>query len=63
LSLNLNRYSVVIVVVALALVPVVVKLDALGVAHLTDQLEGLTLPDVVITDVELGQCPIVGEGI
>jgi hypothetical protein len=49
LSLNLNRYSVVIVVVALALV--VGKLDTIGVAHLTDQLEGFTMPVVVITDV------------
>jgi hypothetical protein len=36
---------------------VVVKLDALGVAILNDLLEGLTLLDTVVADVELGQHP------
>ena len=50
-------HSVAVITLALALV--VVKLDALGVAQISDSLKGLALLDIVVADVELGQRSVV----
>ena len=55
------RYSVVAITLALALV--VVELDALNIAQISDSLKGLALLDIVVADVELGQRPHILDGI